>query len=69
MDLDDDDDLNLQTFRHFTRDDLAEIHQLIFENKLAAKKKADKLAKNKAVSNTNNTPRKKKIELYLEINV
>ena len=62
MDLDDDDDLNLQTFRHFTRDDLAEIHQLIFENKLAAKKKADKLAKNKAVSNTNNTSRKKKIE-------
>ena len=62
MDIDDDEDINLQTFRHFTRDDLAEIHQLIFENKLAAEKKADKLAKNKAVSNTNNTSRKKKIE-------
>ena len=69
MDLDDDDDLNLQTFRHFTRDDLAEIHQLIFENKLAAKKKADKLAKNKAVSATNNTSRKLNSKFYLEINV
>ena len=58
MDIDDDEDINLQTFRHFTRDDLAEIHQLIFENKLAAKKKAEKLAKNKAVSTTNNTSRK-----------
>lgn len=48
MDLDDD-DFEPPTFRHFTRDDLADIHQLIFENKLAAKKKAEKLAKNKAV--------------------
>ena len=45
----DDDDFEPPTFRHFTRDDLADIHQLIFENKLAAKKKAEKLAKNKAV--------------------
>ena len=50
MDFDDDDFEDRQTFRHFTRDDLAEIHQLIFENKLIAKKKAEKLAKNKAVS-------------------
>ena len=51
MDFDDDEEIaNIHTFRHFTRDDLAEIHQLIFENKLAAKKKAEKLAKNKAVS-------------------
>ena len=49
MDLDDDEQEPLPTFRHFTRDDLAEIHNLIFENKLIEKKKAEKLAKNKAV--------------------
>ena len=53
MDFDDDDFEDRQTFRHFTRDDLAEIHQLIFENKLIAKKKAEKLAKNKALININ----------------
>ena len=47
--MDDDEQENLPVFRHFTRDDLATIHQLIFENKLAEKKKAEKLAKNKAV--------------------
>ena len=47
--MDDDEQENLPTFRHFTRDDLAAIQHLIFENKLAEKKKAEKLAKNKAV--------------------
>ena len=46
----DDDEFDLPVFRHFTRDDLAEIHQLLFENKLLEKKKAEKLAQNKAVS-------------------
>ena len=50
MDIDDDEQDPLPVFRHFTRDDLADIHHLIFENKLAEKKKAEKLAKNKAVS-------------------
>lgn len=49
MDVDDDEQEALPTFRHFTRDDLTDIHNLIFENKLAEKKKAEKLAKNKAV--------------------
>ena len=47
--MDDDEQESLPVFRHFTRDDLATINQLIFENKLAEKKKAEKLAKNKAV--------------------
>ena len=49
MDIDDDDDTPPPVFRHFTRDDLADIHHLMFENKLIEKKKAEKLAKNKAV--------------------
>ena len=48
MDMDDE-EAPLPVFRHFSRDDLAEIHNLIFENKLLEKKKAEKLAKNKAV--------------------
>ena len=49
MDIDDDDDTPPPVFRHFSRDDLADIHHLMFENKLIEKKKAEKLAKNKAV--------------------
>lgn len=49
MDVDDD-EFDLPVFRHFTRDDLADIHHRLFENKLLEKKKAEKLAKNKAVS-------------------
>ena len=48
-DMDDDEQESLPVFRHYTRDDLATINQLLFENKLAEKKKAEKLAKNNAV--------------------
>ena len=48
--MDDEEQEALPVFRHFTQDDLDEIKHLIFENKLAEKKKAEKLAKNKAVS-------------------
>ena len=47
--MDEDEQDNLPVFRHFTRDERATINQLIFENKLVEKKKAEKLAKNKAV--------------------
>ena len=47
--MDDDEQDLLPTFRHFTQDDVVDIRNLIFENKLAEKKKAETLAKNKAV--------------------
>ena len=43
MDLDDDD---LPTFRPFTRDELATIENRIYEDKLAAKKKAERRDRN-----------------------
>ena len=39
------------TFRHFTREELERIEAKIFEKKLAAKKRAEKRAKNILVSN------------------
>jgi hypothetical protein len=41
---------DLPVFRPFTREELAVVENRIFENKLAAKKKADRNAKNIAVS-------------------
>jgi hypothetical protein len=41
---------SLPVFRPFTREELAVIENRISEKKLAAKKKADKLARNIAVS-------------------
>ena len=47
--MDDDEQEHLPTFRHFTRDDVTSIKNLIFEQKLDEKKKAERLAKNRAV--------------------
>jgi hypothetical protein len=44
-------DNDLPTFRPFSREELAEIENRIFEKKLIAKKRAEKMAKNVAVSN------------------
>jgi len=41
---------DLPTFRPFTREELAEIEKRIFEKNLQKKKKAEKNAKNVAVS-------------------
>jgi len=41
---------DLPTFRPFTREELEVIENKIFDKKLAAKKKAEKRAKNVAVS-------------------
>jgi hypothetical protein len=43
-------DADLPTFRPFTREELEVIENKIFDKKLAAKKKAEKRAKNVAVS-------------------
>jgi len=40
---------DLPTFRPFTREELAEIENRIFEKELIAKKRANKMAKNVAV--------------------
>ena len=47
---------SLPTFRPFTREELAVIENRISEKKLAAKKKAERRARNIAVSNLNILP-------------
>ena len=49
-------DASLPTFRPFTREELAVIENRISEKKLAAKKKAERRARNIAVSNLNILP-------------
>ena len=46
-------DASLPVFRPFTREELAVIENRISEKKLAAKKKAERRARNIAVSNLN----------------
>ena len=50
--MDEDEDSQLPLFRHFTREDLAAIENIIFEKKLREKKKAQRKAQNIAVCNT-----------------
>ena len=55
---------DLPTFRPFSREELAEIENRIFEKNLIAKKRAEKMAKNVAVSNN---PESSTREKFLKI--
>ena len=60
----DEDEESLPIFRHFTREDLAIIENVIFENKLREKKKEERRQQNIKVSFLNLKFKKKYLQIF-----